>query len=92
MAEVAQHVFTPAQIEQGITRAIADRAFEVLPVLLLLLARQAPERAVRACFNCTRPVGLVAGEWTSMTFLSGVDGQVTVVCPSCADPFRPCGP
>lgn len=42
---MAEHVFTPEQIEQGIEQALHDRELEIVPSLLRLLAVQDPHRA-----------------------------------------------
>lgn len=44
---MADHVFTPDQIVEGIGRAIRDREFEMVPPLLRLLAVQDPHLAER---------------------------------------------
>lgn len=42
---MGSHTFTPDQIVDGITQAIHDREFEVVPSLIQLLAVQDPQRA-----------------------------------------------
>lgn len=45
---MAEHEFTPDQIEHGIVCAVSERNFEVIPSLVKLLAIQDPTRAQRA--------------------------------------------
>ncbi|WP_027947194.1 hypothetical protein [Amycolatopsis taiwanensis] len=45
---MSEHEFTPDQIVQGIARAVRERAFDVIPSLITLLALQDPDRAQKA--------------------------------------------